>query len=392
MNETTFTRKELYKLVWSTPLTTIAKKYLISDVGLKKRCIAMDIPLPRAGHWEKIRAGKPVHTVPLPVKYTGKGETSLRLRTQDDPSPSQKDPVRALIKAFREQNISFPVPDTFSDPRILKVQKRLAGKDPNLKNGLVGAGRDYLTIDVSPGNIHRTLCFMQGLISALEKRGHQLAVKSGETVVVVYGQSMEIALREKVKMKLLPNSWGVQRAVYEPGGSLILKLGRYGTKEWQDNARKLEEQLSDIIARIEVEAQLSNERAIQAEKEREIKREQERLRAIFEQKKQQELDHFKALLTDAAHWQMTAQLRAYLDEVEKQAENKNELTAELKQWLVWARQKADWLDPLIHAQDEWLSEEDRQELFEQEEATEYPLSSPARKHGPYFPRPWYTRR
>lgn len=353
----------------------------------------MDIPLPRAGHWEKIKAGKPVHTVPLPAKYTGKGETSLRLRTEDDPPPSQKDPVRALIKAFREQNISFPVPDTFKDPRILKVQKKLMGKDHFLKNGLVWAGRDYLTISVSPENIHRALCFTQGLMSALEKRGHQVIVESARTIVVVYGQSMEIALREKIKMQRTPNKWGGQDTVYEPEGSLILKLGRYGTKEWQDSVRKLEEQLPDIIARMEVEAQLSNERDIQAEKEREIKREQERLRAIFVQKKQQELDQFKALLTDTAHFQMAAQLRAYLGELEKQAGNKNELSAELKQWLVWARQKADWLDPLIEADDEWLSEEDKQALFEQVEATiGYPLFSPARKPAPYFPRPWYTRR
>lgn len=37
MEKVTLTRKELYDLVWSTPMTAIAKKYLISDVGLQKK-------------------------------------------------------------------------------------------------------------------------------------------------------------------------------------------------------------------------------------------------------------------------------------------------------------------------------------------------------------------
>ena len=68
MEQVTLTRRELYDLVWSTPMTAIAKKYLISDVGLRKICISMNIPLPRAEHWEKIKAGKPVHDPGNPVR------------------------------------------------------------------------------------------------------------------------------------------------------------------------------------------------------------------------------------------------------------------------------------------------------------------------------------
>jgi hypothetical protein len=47
MEQVTLTRRDLYDFVWSTPMTTIAKKYLISDVGLRKICISINIPLPR---------------------------------------------------------------------------------------------------------------------------------------------------------------------------------------------------------------------------------------------------------------------------------------------------------------------------------------------------------
>lgn len=53
-----FTRKELYDLVLKVPLLALSKKYDISDVGLRKVCIRMNIPLPKSGHWQKLRYGK----------------------------------------------------------------------------------------------------------------------------------------------------------------------------------------------------------------------------------------------------------------------------------------------------------------------------------------------
>lgn len=54
------TRKELYNLVWSKPLTHIAKEYGFSDNGIRKICIKNNIPLPKAGYWAKIKRNKKV--------------------------------------------------------------------------------------------------------------------------------------------------------------------------------------------------------------------------------------------------------------------------------------------------------------------------------------------
>ena len=56
----TFTRQELFDLVWSEPTRTIAKRYGISDVGLAKVCRRVDILLPPRGYWAKVAAGKRV--------------------------------------------------------------------------------------------------------------------------------------------------------------------------------------------------------------------------------------------------------------------------------------------------------------------------------------------
>lgn len=45
-------------------MTTVAKRYGLSDNGLRKRCIKLEIPLPPVGHWAKLQAGK--ESVPKP--------------------------------------------------------------------------------------------------------------------------------------------------------------------------------------------------------------------------------------------------------------------------------------------------------------------------------------
>lgn len=67
----TLTRKALYDLVWSEPMTTIAKRFQLSDVGLRKTCINHQIPLPTAGHWMKIKFKKKIKRAVLPQNYEG---------------------------------------------------------------------------------------------------------------------------------------------------------------------------------------------------------------------------------------------------------------------------------------------------------------------------------
>ncbi|MGF6924278.1 hypothetical protein OKW28_008475 [Paraburkholderia sp. 40] len=43
---TDFRREELYKEVWAEPVTKVARRYAISDVGLRKICLDLEVPLP----------------------------------------------------------------------------------------------------------------------------------------------------------------------------------------------------------------------------------------------------------------------------------------------------------------------------------------------------------
>ena len=83
MEKQTLSRKELYDLAWSESMLSLSKKYSISDVGLRKICIRMSIPIPQNGHWQKIQFGKKVNQPPLPPNHSGDAEVTLAIRSED---------------------------------------------------------------------------------------------------------------------------------------------------------------------------------------------------------------------------------------------------------------------------------------------------------------------
>src|ERR1700757_4370049 len=118
MDDIKLNRKELYDLVWSIPMTSLAKKYLISDSGLRKICVKMEIPLPKAGHWEKLKAGKEVEIFELPMTYVGIDEIILELRKEGDESLKSKQSPEEILKDEIENNLSIniAVPDILTKP------------------------------------------------------------------------------------------------------------------------------------------------------------------------------------------------------------------------------------------------------------------------------------
>jgi hypothetical protein len=66
-----FTRKELYDLVWSQPMRTVAASVGISDVALAKHCKKAHIPVPNRGYWARKQAGKSTVQIALPARFPG---------------------------------------------------------------------------------------------------------------------------------------------------------------------------------------------------------------------------------------------------------------------------------------------------------------------------------
>jgi len=69
-SETVFLkREELYKMVWSEPVSTVAHGYGLSDRGLGKICKRLEIPVPGRGYWQMKRKGL---LIPVPPLTTSK--------------------------------------------------------------------------------------------------------------------------------------------------------------------------------------------------------------------------------------------------------------------------------------------------------------------------------
>jgi len=74
-----FRREGLYDLVWTAPVTEIAERLGVSDVGLAKLCRRAEIPCPGRGYWARVEAGQQIGRSPLPPAPEGLPEL-LRIR------------------------------------------------------------------------------------------------------------------------------------------------------------------------------------------------------------------------------------------------------------------------------------------------------------------------
>jgi hypothetical protein len=365
MAKQTFTRQELYDLVWSEPMLSLSKKYNISDVGLRKTCIRMSIPMPKAGHWQKLKFGKKIKKVPLPDNYLGEQEVSFSLRDEKTPFPVRGESPLSVLKhqIENDSSLKLTVPDKLTNPDklIIAARESLNRKDSYAHHGLISCHRGELDIRVTKENIPRALRFMDVFIKAMRTRGHEITIENDSTYAVVKTQKLEISLREKTKR--IPGTERWQTSDYQPTGQLVFKLDEtFYDREWMDAKLPLEDQLPTILAKLELISIELNERDLVWQKHREERELQEKLRKAYEEKQQKDLTDFKDMLLKAARWHKAVNLRNYIDTVEQNAINSGSLSEELQEWLTWARKKADWYDPFIELKDELLNEVDRETL------------------------------
>lgn len=365
MEKETLSRKELYDLVWSVPLLTLSRKYAISDVGLRKICIKMEIPLPKAGHWQKLHFGKKTNKPKLSTSYTGEQDVTLSLRTEEmkknlaTPSPSKI----LQQKIETEMKSGLTVPDKLSNPDNLIVAAResLNRKDRYEHNGLVSCERNRLEIRFAKGNILRALRFMDTLIKALKTRGHEILIENDSTNILINTQKLKVSLREKTKRVPGKERW--QTYDYIPTDILIFKLDEVlYNREWIDGKLKLENQLSLILAKLELISEELNERHKMWQKQREENQRKIEIQKEFEKRQAEDLRSFNIMLLKSARWHKAVNLRNYINEVEAKAKVENRLNDELQSWLSWARKKADWYDPFTETPDELLQDIDRETL------------------------------
>jgi len=362
----TITREELYNMVWSTPMLTLSKKYSISDVGLRKMCKRMNIPLPKGGHWAKLRWGKSVKATSLPKEHSGANEVTLYLRSDDGTSPKMFSiPRKALIEEIKnDRRLSLIVPEKLTRPDVLIKEAKISliadKQNMRYQNGMVHSGSGTPSIYVAPVNIGIAIRFMDTLIKALRERGHNITVEGYKTFALVYEQKLSIRLREKVRQ--VKNDDRYARTEYHPTGILTFRIETFLHGEWQSGSQLLEEQLPRILAKLETEALREKEERRQIDEQHRKYEEEIRIEKERKERIEKERSDFKQLINQAKRLQVATFLRQYIDVVEERLQSSGSIADEMIQWVKWARMKADWYDPLVNKEDELLGNIDKNQL------------------------------
>ncbi len=356
MEKIILTRKELYDLVWSKTVAALLRKFDIKNSELRKILKEMNIPTPEMGHWQRIQYGKPVEIQLLPDDFVGRDNITMTLRDID--SPFNKSPQKTLKESIiKETNLPVKVSQKLSkpDPLISEAREslmmrrsihnsRYVGLNYDRYKGMAETKRSELRIRVSPGNVGRALRFFDAFIKLLRARQHDVIIKNDRTYAVFEEEKFEISLKERFFRTKSSDSW--QRLEYQPSGILVFKLESYPYKEWKDGQRLIEDRLTDILAWLELYAKKQKQERLYYEEQRKIHEEKERIEREIKARKEKEIRNFRKLVKDANQWQQVQIIRSYISYVENKALEFGVLSDELRKWIDWSKQKADWYDPV----------------------------------------------
>lgn len=98
-------REELYRLVWSEPMTKVAGRFEVSGSYLARVCTVLNVPRPERGYWSKLAVGKAPKAEPLPEARPG-DQTSW---SKDGELPV---PPKPRLQARRRLNTQVRIPRT----------------------------------------------------------------------------------------------------------------------------------------------------------------------------------------------------------------------------------------------------------------------------------------
>jgi hypothetical protein len=178
---------------------------------------------------------------------------------------------------------------------------------------------------------------MDTLIKCVRARGHRYEVDNDRNYIALRDIKLTVKFRERtIKVKVSDKPY--REYEWHPNGKLIFRMEGRLVSEWGDlKTRLLEEQLPNILAKLELTAKNEEQYIENARLWRERWEMQRKLEAEREAHHKQELIDFKALLAKAERWKRANVLREYLSAI-----GSPDVT-----WLTWAQSKIDWFDPIL---------------------------------------------
>lgn len=363
---TIFERETLYEQVWAQPLRAVAASYGLSDVGLRKICKRLGVPVPPLGYWAKVAAGKRPRVATLSPAFTG-ATRYVRQVYVDEYAPEREQRTISLLErtAFASPVRAVVKPSLDScQPSIRRTGKLMTRRKGDSRHLLFASGGDVFEVAVSETLKDRALRILDAILTALLAVGGELesGSKDGKRLFIrILGEPVgmrieEIFRREERKLtaaevaERAKNTYFYfrDRWVYSPTGKLKLTL--IGDNEYNPLATLSDGASSFIEDRIENIAALVLAKAAERQVQKQMD-EEDRLRREMAWAQHQELvrardaelTRLKNVEQEVTTWRRAQELRAFANAM---MDAIAEATDERAEKIAWILNAADWLDPL----------------------------------------------
>jgi hypothetical protein len=366
------TRKELYQMVWSKPVTKWSREFGLSDVGFAKICKKMKVPLPGRGYWAMVQKGlKLTRPVLKPIHDSNMSVVEIRKRVSDtvkSNSTAEDDPL-VLFEKLPKNKIIVPERLHSPHPFVKTTEASLKSRGVDRYGRIMNHGLSCLNVHVSKALLPRALRIMNTIIKELEKREMKIFIKERgypNTTLSIKGEELEICIEEpsgkvehqKTKTELenakrYPSIYGGTTYDYKPSGKLRLLIQTYTRdamrRSWRDaESKKIEDRLNEIfIGFINVAEERKQDR-LRREKEEKERLEQIRLYEEIQRQKAEEEQRINDLLKQVNSWSQSDAIKNFINHVKTAAIEKYgeiEVESDLGKWLTWANLQAQRLDP-----------------------------------------------
>lgn len=353
-----FTREELYQMVWARPVLLIAKDIGISDVALSKACRRAGIPLPQRRHWAVLKSGRKIKTPALPSRKAAQPEV-VQFSVLENPPPPRPP------KASRPAIPSIDVPAALVKPHPLIVElKAAADRAEEDKGVLVLDYQKVLRLRVSSLHLPRALILLDTLIKQLALRGYKIEIGGAhkETELILNEGQLSFRLDERTTQQTplppprLPGKARNHDAYYSPWqpayvlvatGEFVLQFGVYALRNvrrtWKDKAgRPLESQLHEVFEAIPSWEASLKARRLEDEERRERFHREEEYRAAVARRREVLRRQRAGLFNNLQAWERSARLLQFIAAVEATGDDSEQTL----QWVAWAKEQARLIDPI----------------------------------------------
>ena len=212
VNPLTLSRQTLHGLVWSKPLVEIAKQFNMSDVGLAKRCRAVDVPVPYRGYWARRAAGQEPPKTPLP-KYRSQS-MSVDSKRKSNSVP------RAEVKEGTEPVIAFA-------PLHPKAEKEAAFSSPTTSAAYAQIDAIAVSSLKTPDTMHPAV--KRSAIALAANRLKDFGWTKGERE----GPQIEIDVSEESKVRALQIANLIVKGCESVGWTIVEKAKPPSNPRWE---------------------------------------------------------------------------------------------------------------------------------------------------------------